>query len=46
MGVLTCIPSPYQEAGVSGYAAYGSMQGFIKYDDNANAHDHLIPIEI
>lgn len=39
MGVLTCIPSPYQESGVSGYTAYGSMQGFIKYDDNANAHD-------
>jgi PKD repeat protein len=40
MGVLTCIRSPYAEAGRTGYTPYGSMQGFIMYDtDNGSAHD-------
>jgi PKD repeat protein len=39
MGILTCIPNPYQESGIGGYTAYGSMQGFIKYDEDGGAHD-------
>jgi PKD repeat protein len=39
MGVLMCIPHPFADAGVSGYTPYGSLAGFVRYENDGTAHD-------
>ena len=39
VGVLTCIPNPFRESGATGFAVYGSTQGFINYATDRTAHD-------